>query len=96
MDIFEGDGEFTLEWYFHLIPELSAEICNQTINILSKSGILMTIRPDEQLINNATIDKGWLSYKYGEKQEIVIVRFLWQGEILSRKSFQTSLLVPQV
>ena len=84
-DMLSGQGEHTIEWFFHFSPGLRLKITASHEVALFGLGnsSLRLCTPDVAL----SIEEGWISPTYGLKQRNEVLHGCWQGGLSGGRSF---------
>lgn len=93
-DMLSGQGEHTIEWFFHFGPGLRLNIMASHRVELSRPGnsSLRLCTPDVAL----SIEEGWISPTYGFKQRNEVLHGCWRGDLSGGHSFIWEIIKPNV
>jgi uncharacterized heparinase superfamily protein len=80
-DVLAGAGRHQIDWYFHFDVGIRVEIVDELVlSAKSNGGTELFIRPLETGKLTAEIIDGWLSRRYGIKEEAKVLRYSIESE----------------
>jgi len=75
-DVAAGDGEHTLDLFWHLAPDIALEKIESSVFLLDgRDGMRFALLSNDDSGWTASLEKGWLSPVYGKKELAPVLRF---------------------
>jgi len=79
-DMLSGQGEHTIDWFFHFGPRLQLKLENpQTIKVFEKDWALAIRSSNADIL--LSIEEGWISPSYESKQRNKVLHGQWRGNL---------------
>jgi hypothetical protein len=83
-DLVSGQGQHTLEWYFHFAPDMDFPSSSNDHNFieLTNCSFAVIVQPPKGVLYERL--QGWYSYKYSIKETAPLLKGVWHGNLSSQ------------